>query len=176
MRIILYIVGGFLVVVALFVMVAAIGGSFMCPTHRAERSAHFNASPETIYALISNFAAAAEWRSDLERVEMLAPRDSNMVWREFNKDHNNWAFEAVELSPPNRIKVAIAEPDAPVEGTWTISIDAEGTGSLVTVVEEGSINNVIFRFLGRLFYDQSASIRTWLNDLASRFGESISLQ
>lgn len=173
MRYVLYIGGGIVGLVILFVVVAAIAGAFLNPAHHAERSAHIDVPTDSVYAAISDFAGYAAWRPDLVRVEMLPPNNGRPVWREYDKQKSNWAYEAIELSPPNRVKIRIVEPNAPVEGVWTISIEPEGSGSHITVIEEGVVHNVIFRFLAHTFFSPTATIESYLKALVGRFGRTV---
>ncbi len=173
MRIFLNIIGGLIVLTVLASMIAAIGGTFMDPDHQATVTAHLNVPPDSIFTVITDYSNYPLWRKELLKVELLPPRDTISVWREFDKEKSNWAFEAVEVEAPFHIKINIAEPNAPVQGSWTISIVPEGDGSSVNVIEEGTINNIFFRFLGSLFYSQTASIESYLTSLAARFGQKL---
>ncbi len=168
-----YILGALVILLVLASMVVAVGGSFMDPTHRAEVTSHINAPPDSIFALITDYRNYSSWRKDLLRVEMLPPRDTIQSWREFDKDKNNWAFEAIEVTPPSYLKVKIAEPTSPIQGTWMISIITDGTGSIVNVIEEATVTNVFFRFIANVFMSDTATIEAYLASLASRFGQTL---
>lgn len=161
--------GGFLSAIAFLFLMVLIGGALTSPSHRIERSVEIGATPEVIYATITDFAATPSWRSDILKVEMLSKPGERPKWREYDKDEMNWAFEAEKMDPPNSLVIRIAEPNPSVEGSWTISITPAGSGSRVTLVEEGIVHNLVFRFLGKLFFDQSATIDAYLEALRKKY-------
>ncbi len=176
MKIFLYLIGGLAALIVLAAMIAAIGGSFMDADHQADVTAHLDAPPDSLFAVITDYQNYPLWRKELLRVEMLPPRDSIQTWREFDEWESNWAYEATKVDPPTHVTITIAEPKSDVQGSWTISIVPEGEGSSVNVIEEGAVNNVFFRFIGRLFYSQTATIESYLTSLASRFGQKLTFK
>jgi len=174
MKIFLNILGVLIILIVLLSMVAAIGGSFMDSDHQVSLTAHINASPDSVFKVINDFRNYPEWRKELLKVEMLPKRDSISVWREYDKWNNNWAYEASEVDSPSYVRIQIAEPEMSVQGSWAISIIPDGNGSQVNVIEEGSVENVFFRFIGRVCYRQTATIEAYLTSLAGRFGQKLS--
>ena len=71
MRWILLSVGGALLLVA----VAGLIGALLPRTHVAARAAIFHRPAREIFALVRDVAAAPSWRSNLQRVELLPPRE-----------------------------------------------------------------------------------------------------
>lgn len=174
MKIFLNILGVLIILIVLLSMVAAIGGSFMDSDHQVTLTAHIDAPPDSVFKVINDFNNYPEWRKELFKVEILPKRDSISVWREYDKWNNNWAYEAVEIDSPSYLRIKIAEPDVSVKGSWAISILPDGNGSQVNVIEEGSVENVFFRFIGRVCYSQTATIEAYLSSLAGRFGQQLS--
>ncbi len=160
---------GLLMVAVLLTIIVSSIGSMMNPTQRVSRWVKLQVPADSLYAVISDFKDAATWRSDLLRVEMLPSNDTLPRWREFDRQHNNWAFEAVEMRPPTKLKIKIAEPEAPVQGTWAIEITPLGKSSLVIVTEVGVVDHVLYRFFSRIFYDKTTSLDAYLTSLAARF-------
>lgn len=168
------ILGSLVGLAAILFGIALAGGALMNPEHRAERSVILSVPTDSIYQLITDFANSAMWRKELLKVEMLPPAEGKLRWIEFSRDNSSWTFEAVRLDPPRRIVIRIAEPDAPVEGSWTISLKPVEEGCAITIIEEGRINNLIFRFIGRLFFSQTESIDAYLKSLAAHYQAAIS--
>jgi hypothetical protein len=77
-------------------------------------------------------------------------------------------FEVVSQDAPLRSCVAetsrLAAPD----------LDAEpnGTGTRLTIVENGFVKNPIFRTMGALFFSPSATIDEYLRALARKLGDT----
>ena len=47
----------------------------------------------------------------------------------------------------------------------------EGGGTRVRITEDGEVSNVIFRFMSRYVFGQTATLDAYLTSLAKRFGE-----
>jgi len=56
-------------------------------------------------------------------------------------------------------------------GQWTYAFAAENGGTRVTITEDGEVSNVIFRFMSRYVFGHTATLDTYLNSIAKRFGE-----
>jgi hypothetical protein len=52
----------------------------------------------------------------------------------------------------------------------------ENGGTRVTIREDGEVSNVIFRFMSRYVFGQTATMDGYLNSLAKRFGEEATPQ
>ena len=170
MKWIVIVIGSLLGLVAL----AAIVGATLPKRHVAKRAAIIDKSPEELWATIVDFAAAASWRSDLEKIEMLPPRDGHIVFRETTRQ-GPITFEVAEQVAPQRLLVRVADPDAPFSGTWTYDLQPEGTGTRVTITEQGEVGNPIFRLMSKVFFDPHASMERYLSALARRHGQEVSL-
>jgi uncharacterized protein YndB with AHSA1/START domain len=168
MKWILIVVG---VSAGLIAMIAIIG--FLMPKgHTASRSTIINKSPEVLWQVMTDFAAFPQWRADVKNVEVLPDRDGHKVWREDGKN-GKLTLETIEASPPSRLVLRIADPDLPYGGTWTYELQSTGTGSRLTITEDGEIYNPIFRFMGRVFISPTASIESYLKALGKKYGEDV---
>ena len=58
-------------VIVVLVVVVVVVGYALPVKHRATIVGTYRAAPETIYAVITDFAAAPSWRADVKRVELL---------------------------------------------------------------------------------------------------------
>ncbi len=65
----------------------------------------------------------------------------------------------------------IADIGLPFGGTWDISISPEGTGSRITITENGEIYNPVFRVMSKLM-NQTATIDSYLTGLAGKLGDT----
>ncbi|HEX6590266.1 MAG TPA: SRPBCC family protein [Longimicrobiales bacterium] len=159
------------VVVALLLAVVAIG--LLLPReHVASVRVRYAAAPRDVYETIANVAHGAEWRSGVERVELL-PDSAGMVrWRE-TADWGTLAFERIVDEPGRRIVARIVDEGQGFGGTWTWEIEADGAGSVVTISEAGYVDNPFYRFMSRFVMGYYASLETYARDLGRRLGEDV---
>lgn len=156
-------------VMALIGVVLVIG--WLLPVeHVASRSASFNASPETVYALISDPAQYPTWRGGVTQVEILSSAEGKLRFREHSSD-GPIVMEIEEAKPPTCMVTRIADPDQPFGGTWTFEVAPAGTGSTVTITERGEVYNPIFRFMSRFVFGHMAGIEAYLEALKAKLGE-----
>jgi hypothetical protein len=118
--------------------VLAIVGYFLPVAHEASRSSDLNASPETVFALISDLKNYPTW------------------WPE-----NEVNAEVVESAPPSRFVTRIVGESA-FGGTWTMAIVPTPTGSRLTITERGEIYNPIFRTLAKFMFGYTSSMDSCL--------------
>lgn len=162
-----------LVLVGIAVAVVAIG--WMLPVrHRAARQAIIpGASPEAVYALVSNAADYPRWRTGIARVEVVAGESGAPTrFREHSSD-GAILYDVVERIPPARMVTRIADRELPFGGGWTFEIEpAEGApgGTLLRITEDGEVYNPVFRFVSRFVLGHTRSIERYLADVAAEAG------
>ena len=161
-------------VIAALIAVVAIIGSLMPKGHSASRTTVINKPPEVLWQTMTDCASFPQWRADVKSVEVISDRDGHRVWREDGKN-GKVTLETVEANPPSRLVLGIADPDLPFGGTWTYDLQASGSGSRVTITEDGEVYNPIFRFMSRVFFSPTASIETYLKALGKKYGEDVKL-
>ena len=162
------------VVVALAVAVVGIG--FLLPReHAASVRVRYGAAPTDVYETIANAARGAEWRSGLERVELLPDSAGMARWRE-TADWGTLAFERIVDEPGRRIVARIVDEGQGFGGTWSWEIEPDGDGSVVTISEAGYIDNPFYRFMSRFVMGYHASLETYARDLGERLGEEVRVE
>lgn len=159
------------VIAALIALVAVIG-SLMPKEHTASRTTVINRPPEVLWQAITDCGAFPQWREDVKSVEVLPDREGHKVWREDGKN-GKMTLEAIETNPPSRLVLRIADPDLPFGGTWIYELQPIHGGSRITITENGEVYNPIFRFVGRVFFSQSATIEDYLKSLGKKYGEAV---
>ena len=150
-----------LVVVMVPVIVVAIGAS-LPKEHVARRSASLRASQNDVFRLI---AGPSTWRGF--RYEPLS--ENPLKWRETDTSGDTITYERVETLAPTRIVNRIADPKLPFGGSWTYEIVPNGTGTELTITENGEVYNPIFRFVSRFIMGHTATIEKYQRDLAEQF-------
>jgi hypothetical protein len=170
MRWILYVLGGVVGVVALLLAVMAGVGLALPATHLVARTAHIARSPDDVWRALTDRTSHPTWRKGLERVERL----DDGGFREVGRD-GTLAFAVDESTPPTatqpgRLVTRIADDSLPFGGRWIYSIAADGTGTRVTITEDGIVRNPLFRFLSRFVFGHTATIDAFLRDLGAHLG------
>ena len=160
------------VLVGLIALMAIIGAA-LPKGHVVSRSATFQAQPAFIWAAMTNVEAYPEWRAGVTKVEVL-PHQTEKRWREISSQ-GVITFEVAESTPPHRFVTRIADPKLPFGGTWTYQITPSGAGNTLTITENGEVYNVFFRFFSRFVFGYTSSIDAWLNSLAKKSGEKITI-
>ena len=152
---------GALILAGILVLVVIIG-ALLPKQHTASRSITVNASPETVWKLISG---PPTWRPDVKSYEELPVQNGHRMWRETDKHGQTITYEQIEASEPKRMVMKIADPKLPFGGTWTFDIEPNTQGCSLTITENGEVYNPIFRFVSRFVMGHTATIDAYLTAL-----------
>jgi uncharacterized protein YndB with AHSA1/START domain len=164
-RWLLYAVAGLAGLVAVLLVI----GWLLPVGHRATVSRTIEADPDRVFRVIAEFARYPEWRTDVDRVEVSGPDGVGQVVREFG-GHGEIPYRVEALDPPRRLVMRITG-DLPFGGSWTYVTTPEGADrTTVTITEDGEVYNPLFRVLSRFVFGHTATMDTYLRDLARRFG------
>jgi hypothetical protein len=164
--IVIGIVAGLLVLAGIIALI----GSRLPKAHVASRSLLLHRSPQDVYAVVRDFGSAPKWRSDVKRIDVDAQHDGPVYFREEGKN-GTINYELVEDVPAQRMVTRIRDTDLGFSGQWTYLFTPEDGGTRVTIREDGEVSNVIFRFMSRYVFGQTATIDSYLSSLAKHFGE-----
>jgi uncharacterized protein YndB with AHSA1/START domain len=154
--------------VSLVGIMAAIGAT-MPKGHRAARTVLLRAAPAQVFALISDFVRAPEWRSDVTRVELLADENGKQMFRETGKQ-GAILYRVETREAPSRLVTRIADSALPFGGTWTFELTPKDGGTALTITEDGEVYNPIFRFMSKVFFSQTATMDAYLSALEKKLG------
>jgi len=149
-----------LAVIIIPAIVIAIGAA-LPKEHVASRKIMLSASPSDVFALI---AGPSDWRGF--KYELL--EQSPLKWRETDSSGDAITYERVETVTPTRIVNRIADPKLPFGGSWTYEVSAAGSGTELTITENGEVYNPLFRFVSRFIMGNTATIEKYQRDVASR--------
>jgi Polyketide cyclase / dehydrase and lipid transport len=156
--------------VGLIGLVAIIG--WLLPKgHVASRSVKLAASPEAVFAAVSDFATYPQWRSDVEQIEVLPDAgDGKTVVREHGSN-GVIPYRVEVLEPPSKLVMRIDDPSLAFGGTWTYDVYPSDSGTELVITEDGEVYNPFFRVMARLFFSPYDTIDRYLADLKKRLGE-----
>jgi hypothetical protein len=151
--------GGLAIVIipAIVVMI----GAMLPKEHSASRTISLRATPGDVFSLI---AGPSGWRG----LKYEALTQTPLKWRETDSS-GTITYERLETVPPRRIVNRIADPTLPFGGSWTYEIAPSGSGTEVTITENGEVYNPLFRFVSRFIMGHAATIEKYQRDLAARF-------
>jgi uncharacterized protein YndB with AHSA1/START domain len=156
-------------VVVGLVLLVVIVGSLLPRDHVATMSARIGGSPAAVWTVLTDPASFPAWRSDVSRVEMLAPTAHGASWREYSRN-GTITMEVDAAEPPRQLMTRIADRTLPFGGTWEYRIEPEGdAASRVTITERGSVYNPVFRFMSRFVLGHTATMQTFLRSLGKKF-------
>lgn len=175
MRLVIFIVVAIIVGIALLGGIVALLGSRLPKTHVASRSILLHRSPQDVYAVARDFAAAPTWRSDVKQIEVEPNSGGPLHFREEGKN-GTINYELAEDVPAQRMVTRILDTDLGFSGKWTYTFAAEDGGTRVTIREDGEVSNVLFRFMSRYVFGHTATIDSYLTSLGKRFGETVTPQ
>jgi uncharacterized protein YndB with AHSA1/START domain len=159
-----------LAVLAAVVLVILFIGWRLPAAHVATSSVQLNASPDSVFALISTPQNYPAWRPDVKKVDLMTEQG---VTR-FREDGSNGPilFEIVEKVAPRRLVTKIADKSLPFGGRWIYEITPTPTGSELRITEEGEVYNPLFRFVSRFIMGHTATIDGYLEAVRKRLNRA----
>jgi uncharacterized protein YndB with AHSA1/START domain len=159
-----------LAVLAAVVLVILFIGWRLPVAHVATSSVQLNASPDSVFALISTPQNYPAWRPDVKKVDLMTEQG---VTR-FREDGSNGPilFEIVEKVAPRRLVTKIADKSLPFGGRWIYEITPTPTGSELRITEEGEVYNPLFRFVSRFIMGHTATIDGYLEAVRKRLNRA----
>lgn len=158
-----------LVLASLLVLITVIG-ALLPRDHVATRTGRYHQPPDVIWKAITDVDAMPSWREGLKSVQHLPDSNGLPAYLEITSD-GKIPFETVEMTPPQKLVMRIADPKLPFGGTWTFEITPTADGATLRITENGYVSNPFFRFMSRFVFSQTSTMETYLKSLAKKFGE-----
>lgn len=152
---------------AIALIVVSVGWS-LPRDHQATNEATFNATPQSLYHLITDLDRFPEWRSSVERIERVPDSAGKTRFREAGGD-GTILYEIESAVPNERLVTRIADPTLPFGGSWTYELIPRGDSTTLRITENGEVYNPIFRFVSRFVMGHTATIDKYLNDVRRYF-------
>ena len=156
-----------LAVLILAVLVVVAIGYALPMKHSVSRERTYSVSAETLFALIANPSAYPEWRTGVTRVQMLAPVNGLVSFRESGSD-DDIIFVMETVEPGRRVVSRIADKNLPFGGSWTYEVTPAVGGTQLRITEDGEVYNPVFRFISRFILGHYKSIDQFLDDVERR--------
>ena len=167
MKIVLAVIAG---IIALIAAVAVIG-AMMPRTHRATSRITLTTPPEQVWPALRNLDALLGSWKDLQSAGRRADQNGKEVWQQ---KAGGFEMKLIieEATPMSRLVTRIDAPeDAAFGGTWTYVLTPAGSGTTVTITEDGYVSNPIFRVMMKVMGTHT-TLDGFLTGLAAKFGET----
>ncbi len=155
--------------------IAALVGSRLPREHVASVRATYAAPPAAIWALISNPATYASWRTDAKSIELLPPVEGRAAWRE-TTSNGTIDYLIADVDPGRRMVTRITSVGLPYGGEWEFSLEPTGTGSVLTITERGFVNPPLFRFMARFLFGYTGSMEGYHRVLGAKLGSPVTTE
>lgn len=139
--------------------------------HAASMEIALASPPERVWELVSDFAGTPRWRADVTRVDILPANGGPARFVEASRN-GTVTYEVVSQEPPRRQVVRVVDDGQPFGGTWTWTIEPDGAGSRVAILEQGFVKSPLFRVMAKLFFPPTKTMDAYLRALARELGES----
>lgn len=136
------------------------------------RSMQLKQPAEVVFAVVTDYAAQRNWRTDLKTYEKLPDRDGRPAWRVTDTHNVVMLMVQKEAIEPRRVVEHYSGESsaASVNVTREYSIGAIPGGTLISLRERAVIPNPFFRGMTRLLFG-SKFADDYLAALARKFGE-----
>jgi uncharacterized protein YndB with AHSA1/START domain len=166
MQWVLVVVGGVIALVLGLVIV----GLLLPRKHIATSTIELSKPPSEVWAVIRDLGQVPAFWPDIKSSVRQPDRDGREVWLQTMKNGFALPLEIEEERPPSRLVTRIAiEGKAPFGGIWIYEITESGTGTRVSVTEDGFVDNPFFRVVSRVM-GHHATLDSYLRALGKRMG------
>ncbi|HEX6627405.1 MAG TPA: SRPBCC family protein [Gemmatimonadaceae bacterium] len=166
MRYVLIAVG----VLAALILAIVLVGMVLPTKHRAGREATYNRPAAEVFRVINTPADFPNWRTGVNKIDVLPAKDGKPTYREFGKD-GTILFEVEQITPDSTLVTRIADKSLPFGGAWTYTLTPKADSTTLRIVEDGEVYNPVFRFVSRFVIGHTSTIDRFMRDLGKRLGQ-----
>ncbi len=174
---------GILIALALIVVIAGVTayaiGARLPVNHTASVTGTVEASPERVFAIITDVGAAPKWRKAVKTVQVLPPDAGRDHWVEDLGHKTRMNFLATRTVPPDAQQHALREvlldvPGASYGGTWTYQIQPgpSPNQTILQITETGFIHPPIYRFMMTHLFGMTRNLDQYMHDLQAEARKS----
>lgn len=163
-----WLIGGAAVLAVVVALVLAVG--YMLPVrHVASRQIALSAPLATVWQAITDVPTMPRWRGELKGIEVVSGANDKLRWRETSND-GAITFEVVESVPLRRLVSRIADEKLPFGGSWTYELTPNGSGTTLTIREDGEVYHPVYRFVSRFVLGHHATMDRYVSSLQRHLG------
>ena len=161
-----------LTIIAALIGLAYTVGLTMSQDHTATSSVTLAVPRPEVWGAIVDVAAQPTWRTGLQTVTIEEAAPERMRWTEHG-DYGDIPLRVEERVEPSRLVVVIDSQDLPFGGRWIYTLEEAGGGTHISITEEGSVYNPLFRVMSSLFMSEHETLDNFLTDLGRRFSQQV---
>jgi len=162
------------VVIVLLVLAAMMYGlgRSMPREHSVASRIQLTAPRDSVWAVLRNFGDYPKWDSDFRSSVPGPPHRGHEVWVQ-DVGAMTMSVEFTQVQAPSRLVTQIVTDEkSQWGGVWTYELAATGTGTEVTIREDGWIKSPFYRVLMKVMGTHS-TVDGVLKALGARFGEPV---
>jgi hypothetical protein len=142
--------------------------------HTARVSVVLPAAPADVWRLVGDMAIWPSWNPMVLKIERGPDRDGKQLWvaeGPFGKFPSTLEeSRAPAGTQAGRHVTRIVDDELAFGGTWTWEVAPQGSGTRVTITEDGEIKSAMFRIMARVFFGYTRSQEDALRGLAKKLG------
>jgi hypothetical protein len=154
------------------VVIALVVGSNLPREHVAVVRTRYAAAPAAVWNLLSDPAAAPDWRKDVKRVEKIPDINGHSAWKE-ESGFGLITYELVESTEGVSRTTRIADETLPYGGQWEFRLAAAGMGTELVITERGFVKPALFRFMSRYLFGYTGTLKGLMTELGAKLGERV---
>lgn len=168
MKIALLIIGSLLGLLVLAGLVLYFLGRSLPERHISRHTVVLPAARPAVWTIITDYTKMPEWWPDVKGIR-LETRPNGEIWT-WNKDSHGQeiAFRTKEETKPARLVREIMGVDLPFGGTWTFELAEQGSGTALTITEDGFIKPPLFRAIAQYFIGLDRTMKSFASHLVKR--------
>jgi uncharacterized protein YndB with AHSA1/START domain len=161
-----------LIVLVVLVAGVYVAGLSMPREHKAASRVQLTAPRDSVWSVLRNFGDYPKWHPDFKTSVKGERRNGHEVWVQ-EVGGMTMSVEFLEIHPPsNLVTEIITDEKSQWGGIWTYDLVANGTGTEVTITEEGWVKSPFFRVLMKVMGTHS-TMDSVLKHLGAKFGEQV---
>ena len=163
--------------IVVLVLVILVGGGvvtgYALPrTHRAASRITLRQPPFEVWAVVRDLGALQGTWKELKSARKLPDTGGREIWEQNAGGYPMRLIVEESVSPSRLVTRIDAAPDAAFGGTWTYELVPQGSGTQLTVTEDGYVSNPVFRVMMKLM-GVHRTADGYLRALGVKLGESV---
>lgn len=165
---------GLIIVGILFALVGLAGlvlyllGRSLPERHRMATTVRLGASREVVWDVITDYARIPEWWPAVKSSRVETRPDGEVLTWNTDGRGQKMAFHTKEEHRPARLVREIVGDQLAFGGTWTFELSQDGTGTQLTLTEDGFIRPPFFRAVAQYFIGLDRTQKDFLAHLERR--------